>query len=88
MTPQRTLKESVLKKSHGKLLPKGSFTDSGFLNGKFDTIRSNLARNHTMIDQLTSISPEPNVETDNTYKKAERPTTTVSSFVIGEDEIV
>ena len=41
-----------------------------------------------MIDQLMSISPEPNVETDKTYKKAERPNTTVSSFVIGEDEIV
>ena len=40
-----------------------------------------------MIDQLTSISPEPNVETDNTYKKPERPNTTVSSFILAEEEI-
>ena len=40
-----------------------------------------------MIDPLTTLSPEPNVETDNTHRKNEKPNTTVSSFVIGEDEV-
>ena len=41
-----------------------------------------------MIDPLTTLSPEPNVETDNTHRKQERPNTTVSSFVMGEDEVL